>query len=1123
VRDTGGVANPAGTLGEGTVTLLMADVEGSTHRWDTDPVQAAQDMDVVRTLVRRVVEHHDGVLPLEQGEGDSWVAGFSRASAAVQAAIELQLETADGDGPRVRIGVHSGEVTRRADGSISGAALNRAARVRDLGHGGQILLSDTAWQLVVDAGLTGTTFDDLGVHELRGLARPERVWQLVHPDLRTDFPRLRGGSTASARLPSPLTAFVGRADEKSTVIDLVTSSRLLTLTGTGGCGKTRLAIEVARGGPFERLDGVWFVNLAPVEAADRVAGALAEALGVSGETDALRRVVAFLRDRTGLLVLDNCEHVIGAASAVAAAVLEDCDGVSLLVTSREPLGLDGERVWRVPSMLVPDPSCVDVEKVADSDAVQLFVDRAVAVRSTFAVTPENAETIAAICRRLDGVPLALELAAARLRSLPLDRIASGLDDRFRLLGGRDHASVPRQRTLEASVAWSYDLLSEPERVGLRRLAVFAGGFTLEAAEQVAGFDPLPTYDVLDVLSRLVDRSLINVDPVTDRYWLQETIRHFASDRLVESGEGDAAHLGHFTYYRFFVENIAPHVVAADASSNANAEAELHNIRAAAGWVIAGNDVHRKFDFLAGLQSVFFSWGNGSEPLKWAKLALADPRASEVAARPRAIVLFGYATSLVFCEGDLVTARAAADEALALIRGLDGDSHHELLAAALKTSASVAIQEDDWARARANLMDVVRLGEHDLVTGVDPRALNNLAVLAFAESDFATVRTFATAGLEAAQRARKPFETGQARAFVAFAEYAHGDLAKAEEHARCCVEIGHTMRNAWLESLGLFVTAMILTRTDRGDDALAAAKQSRKLMVEGGFSVQEPLAMAVAADAAYAAGDLAEARMLADGAVESGRHGVGLTAILIGVYVTAFARVALAQGDFDAIDRVVGELAPRVPDPYFNALMLSVRGRLAYARGRRDEAEAAAYESLSRLVDIGAQLDVADVLDDVARYEADAGRSVEAVRLSAAADATRTRCGAVVRIPDRPARDVLHACLRVALGDDAFESAYAEGAAMATDEAARYAARGRGKRQRPRAGWNSLTPSELRVIDLVVGGANNADIADRLFVSRNTVKTHLTHIFTKLGIATRTELAAEAVRRTDLPAVPDGTP
>jgi class 3 adenylate cyclase len=444
-------------LPTGTVTLLLADVEGSTRLWETQPDEMTAAVAQLDRTVCEIVAAHRGVRPVEQSEGDSFVVAFERASDAVGCA--LQLQRAPLTPIRLRIGVHTGEVQLRDESNYIGPMVNRAARLRDLAHGGQTVLSGTTHDLVVDRLPADAWLMDLGTHRLRDLPRPERVVQLCHPDLRVEFPPLRIATTVAAQhLPAQLTSFVGREAEMNDVRQMLADNRLVTLTGAGGVGKTRLAVQVAAVVADGFGGGVWYVDLAPLTDPQVVSVTVARVLGLPDQPgrSTMDTLTRFIGEHRMLVVLDNCEHLLDAVAALTVALLDAC-GLTLFAKSREPIGVAGEVIWRVPSLSLAD------------EAVALFTDRARRVRPDLPLTEENTAAVEDICRRLDGIPLAIELAAARIRALSLTEILDGLHDRFRLLTGGARTAVRRQQTLRASVDWSHTLLTEPERVLFCRL------------------------------------------------------------------------------------------------------------------------------------------------------------------------------------------------------------------------------------------------------------------------------------------------------------------------------------------------------------------------------------------------------------------------------------------------------------------------------------------------------------------------------------------------------------------------------------------------------------------------------------------------------------------------------
>jgi predicted ATPase/class 3 adenylate cyclase len=543
-------------LASGTVTFLFTDIEGSTRLWESAPEEMRVALARHDEIVGHAIEAHSGTVFKNLGDGAAAV--FNTPSQAIRAGVEAQrglaAESWATDEPlRVRMGLHTGEAEQR-DGDYFGTTLNRTARLMAIGHGGQILVSGATAPLVEDI----VTLVYSGEHRLRDLDRPMRVFQVGNER----FPPLRSLDAFPGNLPLQLSSFVGREEETRRVGKALEQHRLVTLTGVGGVGKTRLALQVA-GEMLPRFpDGAWLVELAPVRDPDRVTDAFAGVFQVAARPGLTLgdSLTAFLRDQTLLIVVDNCEHLLRPVAALIATIEKSCPGVRILATSREGLGLQGEILTLVPPLAVPleeEPA----ERVVDSEAVRLFAERARATRADFEVNDTNVEAVARICTRLDGVPLAIELAAARINTLSTSELALRLDHRFRLLSGGDRLAVERHQTLRATIDWSYDLCTEPERRLLARLSVFAGGATLDGVETVCGFEPIEIDDVIDLLGSLVARSLVIADHgVSDtRYRMLETIRQYGDEHLAETAERDVMRTRHCDYFIAFAAVATPQV------------------------------------------------------------------------------------------------------------------------------------------------------------------------------------------------------------------------------------------------------------------------------------------------------------------------------------------------------------------------------------------------------------------------------------------------------------------------------------------------------------------------------------------------------------------------------------
>ncbi|MBV8373823.1 MAG: adenylate/guanylate cyclase domain-containing protein, partial [Candidatus Eremiobacteraeota bacterium] len=570
----------------GTVTFAFTDIEGSTYRWEHN--RAAMQLAVRRhdALVREAIVGHRGYV--FKTVGDSFCAAFAHPADAAAAMLDVQRALSKEDfsaldGLRVRAAIHTGTADERA-GDYFGPAVNRVARLLAIGHGGQILVSSVTSALVAGELPADATLRDLGEHALRDLEQRERVYQLEAPDLPKTFPPLRSLKRHASNLPPQLTSFVGREREMTEIAALVHAHRLVTLVGAGGVGKTRMAVQVATRLLDEFNDGVWFVDLASLSSGDHVPATIAHALGLKlpPSGNPAEHLVETLKAKKTLLIFDNCEHLIESVKRIATAILKDCPDAKILASSRQNLEVAGEQTYYLPSLETPI-------------AVELFAERARSADDRFALTDENAAVLEDICRRLDGIPLAIELAASRANVLGVRQLSEKLNERFRLLTAKSGTRLPRQQTLRALIDWSFDLLDPDERALFARLSVFAGGWTLPAAAAVCADGALDEWQILDLLSALVSKSLVIADPSGDdrRYRMLNSIREYGREHL-ERGNGDAATTitRHAEYFANFARDLTPLINSLeDVRWRAQLTPELDNVRAAIDWtIIRENDV-----------------------------------------------------------------------------------------------------------------------------------------------------------------------------------------------------------------------------------------------------------------------------------------------------------------------------------------------------------------------------------------------------------------------------------------------------------------------------------------------------------------------------------------------------
>ena len=737
-------------LPTGTVTFLVTDIEGSTRLFHRLGARYDEILDTHRALLRTAFEPEGGA---EFGcPGDGFLVAFQDAAAAVRAATNAQRalaahEWTDSADVRVRMGIHSGSVRLTTNGgTYTGMAIHEAARIAGAGHGGQIVVSEASFNLIAGQIPEGVAATDLGEHALKDLEGNRRLYQLSIDGGDAMFPPLR--TIQRTTLPTFSTSLHGRtADLDALERSLGAGARLLTLVGPGGVGKTTLALAAADS--RRSAEAGTLVELAPLphgSDADSVAVAIGAAIGV--EVGDLRSLVAVLEGRAALLVLDNCEHVIGGAAAFAAECLDHCRGVTVIATSREALGVRNEKVHHV-------------RPLALDDAVDMFVARATDARPSFVADETNQASIASICSRLDRLPLAVELAARRVRALSPQEIDARLDARFRLLTGGERTADPRQQTLEAAIDWSHDLLSDAERVVLRRLAVFAGGFTLRAAEQVCGFDPIDEFDVVDLIASLVDRSLLTLDDRngTLRYGMLETIRAYAATRLELAGETDALRTRHLAWTADICWTLLQKLAFSGAGSLHDAAYEADNVRAAIDWSLHGGDPAEGLRVVAGAGIVGMEVGGNcfyAVP-RWAEALLATG-AGEPALRAQAMCSAANAAS---GSHDEARTRAFAESAVALAR-----SHQlgpEIEAQAIACTAFAAAGAGNYELARPMFTEAAELARAARADGFRVFCHTFVADAAIAAGDLDGARAAAEEALDLGRRIGEG--SGTARALI----------------------------------------------------------------------------------------------------------------------------------------------------------------------------------------------------------------------------------------------------------------------------------------------------------------------------------------------------------------------
>ena len=834
-------ARPAGAgepgeveLPAGTVTFLLTDIEGSTRLWETVPEAMEVALERHNRLLTSVIEGHGGVVVTSRGEGDSFFAVFPGAVAAVEAAGACQLQLAAEGWPagaalRVRMGLHTGEAHVQEGDYADHAPINRCARVKAAGHGGQVLVTQTTRDLVGGRLGGGFGLKWLGEFRLRDLAEPELIYQLTHADLPGGFPPIRTVAERTGNLPLPVSSFIGRERELEQTAAALGQARVVTLTGPGGVGKTRLALQVAGQVSPRFGDGAWLAELAPVRDVVGVDDAVAAVFSLTARAgqSTLEALVEFLRAKNLLLVLDNCEHLLDRVAPLAGALARSCERLVILATSREGLGIEGEQLVPVPPLGVPEVNA-DLAAITQAEAVRLFADRAAAVKPGFAVTAENAAAVAAVVRRLDGIALAIELAAARVPAMTPAELVRRLERSFAVLAAGPRGAVEHHQTLRATIDWSFQLLTEPEQALLARLAVFAGGATLEAAEAVCGGDGIDPDMVFGLLAALVARSLVVAEdhgPQT-RYRLLETIRQYGEQRLEAAGQTERWRARHASYYAGLLPRVRHPDPPDEVFWAVRLSAEQDNLLTAWSWAIGTGNLDTAFQMLAG-----FAPGEVriSYPLLLAgEAALGLPGASQHPGYPLAL-----AVSAVFAA---LRSDATGAEELCR-RAAEANARRDT--PDWRVEETICVARSNIAFTTGALADAARLAEQ-------------AASIARAGGDLADASV----------------ELGSAAACYVLV----GDAPAAVPLARDALALARQVGAPALIASGLLAVGASVAQTDPGQ-ARACLRESRELSTALGY--QSTLDLTWATGIAFLLGDQAAALELGRRAIRGLRWGGGL--------------------------------------------------------------------------------------------------------------------------------------------------------------------------------------------------------------------------------------------------------
>ena len=973
-----------------TLALLFTDIEGSTNLLRSLGAEYRTLLAQHRRVLGDAFAAHGGTVL--QREGDALFVTFADPSSAILGAIDGQVALATSTWPadahvRVRMGIHVGEVTIDEDDDYVGLAVHQAARISAAAHGGQVLTSKAMQTQVEQRIPPEVSLRPIGRFRLKDFPEPQDLFQLLHPDLPGDFPAPRTAPGARHNLPKAISSFIGRDRDVAELAELLETARLVTLTGPGGCGKTRLAIEAASASIPVRPDGIWFVDLAPVSDRQLVLSVAANAMGVqeSRAASADSALIDFLSSGRPLVILDNCEHLISTCAELTEQWLSACQGLTILVTAREPIGVVGEVIRRVGGLQISS----DTDTGTPSEAVQLFIDRARSHEPEFEYGEEELADIARVTNRLDGIPLAIEMAAALVGTLSIGEILTRLDDRFRLLTGGGGRNLGRQQTLLATVDWSHDLLSEPERVLLRRLSVMSGSFSLEDVEAVCVGDGIDRTEVVTLLRRLVVTSWVMRERAADRaaYRLLETSRQYALDKLVSSSEAPTFRSKHAEWFTDLAETGAGPMLGGPDQTRwfDRIESELDNLRTALAWSQGDGDPVLGLRLGAALSRFWEVRGHWSEGLGWLEDALAGAPDAEDGLRGRALVAASF---LAFYRGRLESARSMVTEGLAAaVRAHDTATE----ARGLRFEAVIEQRIGHRAAAIDSAQRAVELSRSVDAAADLAFALQVLGRL-LADDDRDEARARYEEGLEVARTAQDAVSQIYLLYALGRVHLGSGDTERAREFYAEALDLSQQVGERWM-AMNVLVA---LSYVSKDVDAGPALEEMVGVLRQTGNRMMQIVWLRQLAHRRRLEGDLEGARRAVDEALEIVKQEGTPEANVLGRYVLA--------SHLDESER-----------DYAGALR-EFRNGLSAAHSR------------------GSEWETTFGLTGVARMLAHTGEHERAAILIGAAAAMQEKVGMLPHGPSAEAQRRVTEVLDKALGEVELERLRAEGGSMSLDEA-----------------------------------------------------------------------------------------
>jgi predicted ATPase/DNA-binding SARP family transcriptional activator len=1005
-------------LPTGTITFLFTDIEGNTTLWERQPKAMPKAVARHHAILREIIEANGGVV--FKVIGDQFQAAFRVAQLSLAAAIAaqraLQIEPwPEAVGPvRVRMGLHTGPAELVGDDYAVSHTLNRAARVMGAGFGGQILLSQVTADLVTRELSAEVDLRDLGEHNLKGLQIPEHLFQVCAPGLPCNFPRLPTAITPKHNLPNLLTSFIGREKQIREISQLVKDHRLVTLTGSGGTGKTRLALKVAEELLDHFPDGVFLVELAPLSDPELVPQACTQTLEVIEQSGfSFTELLAhYLEKKDLLLILDNCEHVIEACTQLVDRLLKACPRLHILATSREILSVPGENPFRVTSLEIPDPhSLPPLLELVETEAVRLFMERAGQVSPKIALNEGNALAIAQICQRLDGIPLAIELAAGRARMMTIEQVAARLNNAFHLLTGGSRAVLPRQQTLKATIDWSYNLLSQKERLLLQRMSVFAGGWTLEAAEAVCA-DPadkqfcleerLDSFEMLDLLAQLVDKSLVLAEAGESetRYHLLETIRQYARDRLLEAGCSQQVRDRHLAYFTRLSGQAEPHLRGKGQIEWFNRlDHELDNLRVALEWSLTEN-VEQGLKLMADLMWFWWIRGLFNEGPEWLKKLLAAESAEHGAGplengralqRARGLRAFFYLSRNIYSLS-FTDSQALIEESTAILRRLGAAGRREL-GISLLHMLYLQPNFNLPAAETQEMLEIFRQENERFYLSEYLFAKGGKAVL-LGEMD--EVEVYGSESLVISREIEDYDGISSRTELLGFYRIHTGDYAIAEALFTEAIEASRMVRNRWLE-----------------------------------MAVHEDLV-----EVALARGQFEEAAQLSEMILQRYQemdYHAGISSALRFGLISAWA-----MGEYPRAVRLGNEVIEGHPEAlWIQKQVYFWLGRVAMAEGDFMQAELRFKQANSLLPQVSGVVGRGFFLLGWSALLCKQGKMIQAARVLGAIEDIYRQTGYSRTPLERSEHEETLAVTRAVLGEEAFSAAWQEGQAMTIDQAIEY--------------------------------------------------------------------------------------